>query len=319
MWQKLLLCLLFVYACATGFAQQTARSFTRETRYLLYLPEEYESDTSKQWPLMLFLHGSGERGTDIEKVKANGPPLLIEKGKKYPFIVVSPQCDNPMGWDQNDLYFLLQDLKKQYRVDADRVYLTGLSMGGFGSFRFAMQFPQEFAAVIPVCGGGDTATAWKLRHMGVWAFHGAKDDVVNPQQSIQMINAVKKDNPQARLTIYPEVKHDSWTAAYNTDSLYSWMLAHRRFRYKEIPVAEKVLSTLTGTYVNKTDTLFLVINEGKLLVKTNSNTSVVLRPASEKLFFINEETPVDVEFIKRGQQRGLIINADTKDEYKKVK
>lgn len=319
MWRKLFNCLLFILFSTAGLTQQTPRSFTRETRYLLFLPDGYESDTSKHWPLMLFLHGSGERGTDIEKVKVNGPPLLIEKGRKYPFIVVSPQCDNPFGWDPNELYLLLQDLKKQYRVDPDRVYLTGLSMGGFGSFKLAMDFPREFAAVIPVCGGGDTATAWKLRHMGVWAFHGAKDNVVMPEQSKRMIREIRKDNPQARLTIYPDAYHDSWTNAYNTDSLYSWMLSHSRFKYKEIPVGEKVLSTLAGTYVNKTDTLYLTANEGKLLVKTNRNNSVTLIPASEKLFFIDNETPVDVEFIKRGQEAGLIINADTRDEFKKVK
>lgn len=130
---------------------------------------------------------------------------------------------------------------------------------------------------------------------------------------------IRKDNPSARLTIYPDAMHDSWAQAYNADSLYDWMLAQRRFTYKDLPVGEKVLSTLAGTYVNKTDTLYLTVNEGKLLVKTNGNNSVVLRPASEKLFFIDNETPVDVEFIKRGQQAGLIINADTRDEYRKVK
>lgn len=318
MWRRLSISLLIVACAFLANAQQTTQRFTREVRYLLSLPDDYNSDTSHRWPMMLFLHGSGERGTDIEKVKVNGPPLLVEKGKKYPFIVVSPQCDSPFGWDPNELYLLLQDLKKQYRVDRDRIYLTGLSMGGYGSFKLAMQFPQEFAAVIPVCGGGDTATAWKLRHMGVWAFHGAKDDVVLPEESKRMIAAVKKVNPEARLTIYPDANHNSWTQAYNTDSLYDWMLSQRRFTYKDKPVGEKVLSLLTGTYVNKKDTLVVTVGEGKLLVKTNRNNSVTLRPASENLFFIDEETPVDVEFIKKGKQEILLVNADTRDEFRKL-
>jgi predicted esterase len=318
MWSKLFSLLLIICSAITAHSQQTAQSFTRETRYLLYMPEGYDSDTSKQWPLMLFLHGSGESGTDVQKVKVNGPPMLVEQGKKYPFILVSPQADGRIGWDPIELYDLLTDLKKRYRVDKDRVYLTGLSMGGYGSWKLAAQFPQEFAAVIPICGGGDTSTAWRLRNIPVWAFHGAKDDVVLPKQSEDMIVAVRKTNPTARLTIYPEVKHDSWTKAYNTDSLYEWMLSKRRFVYKEKPVSPEILSTLAGTYVNKTDTLYITANAGKLLVKTNRNNSVTLRSVSEKLFFIEEELPVDVEFTQTGKRRGLIINGDTRDTFMKL-
>ncbi|MBO9657460.1 MAG: prolyl oligopeptidase family serine peptidase [Chitinophagaceae bacterium] len=318
MWSKLFSLLLIISSAITIHAQQTARSFYRETRYLLYLPDGYDSDTSKQWPLMLFLHGSGESGTDVQKVKVNGPPMLVEKGRKYPFILVSPQADGQIGWDPLELHYLLNDLKKQYRVDKDRVYLTGLSMGGYGAWKLAAQFPQEFAAVIPICGGGDTSTVWRLRNVPVWAFHGGKDDVVQPKQSEQMIAALRKSNPSARLTIYPEVKHDSWTQAYNTDSLYEWMLSKRRFVYKEKPVPADVLSTLTGTYVNKSDTLYITADAGKLLVKTNRNNSVTLRPVSEKLFFIQEELPVDVEFIQTGKRRGLIVNADTRDTFMKL-
>jgi predicted peptidase len=125
-----------------------------ETKYLLYLPEQYNSDTTRQWPVLLFLHGSGESGQDIEKVKLHGPPQLIESGKKFPFIVVSPQSDVPSGWDTDQLYKILQRVKRTYRVDASRIYLTGLSMGGYGTWALAMKYPDEFAAIAPVCGGG---------------------------------------------------------------------------------------------------------------------------------------------------------------------
>lgn len=318
MLRQLFICLLFVLSLQASYAQQTAEKYTRETRYLLYLPDGYGSDTSKRWPLMLFLHGSGESGTDIEKVKANGPPEMVSKGNKFPFIIVSPQSDGRFGWDANDLYYLLAGLKEKYRVDKDRVYLTGLSMGGYGSWSLAMKFPGEFAAVIPVCGGGDTATAWRLRHMAVWAFHGAKDDVVAPEESKRMIAAVRKTDPTARLTIFPEANHNSWTRAYNTDSLYAWMLSKRRFVYREVPVGKQVLENLSGTYVNKKDTLYLSPSDGKLLVKTNRNNSVILRAASDSLFFMEEEQPVDVEFIRRGKQAWLIVNADSRDEFRKL-
>ncbi|RYG40783.1 MAG: hypothetical protein EOO01_26580 [Chitinophagaceae bacterium] len=316
--RKTLIFFIIVVLSLKAQSQQTAEKFNRELRYLLYLPEGYSTDNSQRWPLMIFLHGSGESGTDLNKVKMHGPPALVEKGKKFPFIIVSPQSDGRFGWDPNELYYLLASLKEKYKVDKSRIYLTGLSMGGYGSWKFASTFPGEFAAIIPICGGGDTATAWKLRHIAVWAFHGAKDDVVLPEESKRMVKAVRYTNPSARLTIYPEANHNSWTEAYNTDSLYEWMLSKKKFMYKENPVKKEVLDELSGTYVSRRDTLVISPLEGKLQVKINRSNSVILRPASDSLFFINEEEPVDVEFIKKGKQRSLIVNADSRDEFRKL-
>ena len=127
-------------------AQQTAEKFIHETRYLLYLPEGYHQDTNHKWPLVMFLHGSGESGADLQKVKVHGPPKLVEQGRKFPFILVSPQSDVGSGWNTDQLYHLLLDLKKNKRVDDQRIYLTGLSMGGFGTWDLAMKHPEEFAA-----------------------------------------------------------------------------------------------------------------------------------------------------------------------------
>jgi predicted peptidase len=127
---------LFIFCCFSfiTYCQQTVQKLVTETPYLLYLPTAYNTDTLKRWPLLLFLHGSGESGYDVNKVKAHGPPQLVEQGKQFPFIVVSPQSEVPSGWDVDQLYKLLQGVKKNYRVDADRIYLTGLSMGGFGTW-----------------------------------------------------------------------------------------------------------------------------------------------------------------------------------------
>src|ERR1700712_525038 len=152
-------------------AQQTAQKFIQETQYLLSLPEGYDADTTRRWPLMIFLHGSGESGNDLEKVKAHGPPKLIAAGKKFPFIVISPQAaDESFGWEAETLFRLLLSIKQAYRVDEERIYLTGLSMGGFGTWALALKHPQEFAAIAPVCGGGDTTDSWKLRNIPVWCF-----------------------------------------------------------------------------------------------------------------------------------------------------
>ena len=185
-------------------AQQTHEQYIRPVNYLLYLPEGYLQDTLKKWPLLLFLHGSGERGNDLEKVKTHGPPKLIEQGKKFPFIVVSPQATSQEhGWSTADLYALLQNCKQQYRVDADRVYLTGLSMGGFGTWSLAIEHPEEFAAIVPICGGGDTTDVWKLRNTAVWCFHGAKDKNVPLAFSQKMIGALQAYNPLQNLPYIP--------------------------------------------------------------------------------------------------------------------
>ena len=123
--------------------------------YLLYLPEEYEADKKKKWPVMMFLHGAGERGDNIERVKVHGPPKLIEKGEKLPFIVVAPQCPKNKIWNNDSLLALLDHVLEVHRADANRVYLTGLSMGGFGTFNFGLSHPDRFAAIAPICGGGE--------------------------------------------------------------------------------------------------------------------------------------------------------------------
>ena len=220
----LLISLLAMFAVT--HAQQSAEKYVVETDYLLYLPEGYNAaDTITKWPLLLFLHGAGETGNDIEKVKIHGPAKLIEKGKKYPFIVVSPQT-RQYGWRNEQLMGLLGSLIEKYHVDTERLYLTGLSMGGFGTWSLSAAYPGVFAAIIPICGGGDTGTAFKLRNMPIWCFHGAKDDIVPLSRSQQMVDAVKKYNQDVQFTIYPEANHDSWTETYENDAIYEWLLKH---------------------------------------------------------------------------------------------
>lgn len=199
--------------------------------YLLYLPAGY-GEKDQQWPLMLFLHGAGERGSDVNKVKVHGPPKLIEQGKDFPFIVVSPQCPSGIWWPEllDTLKALLDEIEAKYDVDPSRVYLTGLSMGGFGSWSLACDQPERFGAVAPICGGGQWFLGDRLKNTPVWAFHGAKDSVVPLELSEKMVDAVKRAGGDAKLTVYPEAGHDSWTESYNNPKLYDWLLSHRTNR-----------------------------------------------------------------------------------------
>lgn len=200
---------------------------TLRCRYLLYLPDGYDQKQQK-WPMILFLHGIGERGDDLEKVKKHGPPKLIEQGKKFPFIVVSPQCPEGQWWSPEVLINLLDEIVDRYAVDTDRIYLTGLSMGGFGTWDLACLYSERFAAIAPICGGGRGFMADRLKSVPVWAFHGAKDNLVPLRESEEMVQAVNAFGGNAKLTVYPDAYHDSWTETYNNQELYDWFLRHRR-------------------------------------------------------------------------------------------
>lgn len=195
-------------------------------QYLLYVPEE----ASKQnVPLVLFLHGGGEGGSDIEKVKKNGLPKLISEGKSFPFIVVSPQ--NPSEtqfWDDQQLIRLLDELEADLPVDRSRVYLTGLSRGGYGAWRLAIQNADRFAALVPICGGGPVPYARKLKDVPTWVFHGAQDPVIPLVESQRMVDAIQAVGGNVKFTVYPEAKHDAWTETYNNPDLYEWLLKQRR-------------------------------------------------------------------------------------------
>jgi predicted peptidase len=195
--------------------------------YLLYLPPDYEQKES--WPLILFLHGAGERGDDLELVKKHGPPKVVERGKPLPFIVVSPQC--PLGgwWSskQLELTALLDEIEAKYKIDKDREYLTGLSMGGFGTWSLAGYSPKRFAAIVPICGGGEVLLRRGLGDMPIWVFHGAKDPVVGLKRSEDLVAALKW-NKHLKFTVYPDALHDSWTETYNNPQLYEWLLSHKR-------------------------------------------------------------------------------------------
>lgn len=194
--------------------------------YQLHLPQGY-SPIGTRWPLMIFLHGSGERGSDIERVKVHGPPKVADRDPNFPFVLVSPLLPAEQDWDGAKLNALLAASLKSLRVDPTRVYLTGLSRGGHATWRWAAAEPWRFAAIAPVAGRGDPATACTLARLPVWAFHGDRDDVVIPEGSFVMARAIRACGGQPRLTIYPDLGHNSWDPAYDEPALYLWLLSHR--------------------------------------------------------------------------------------------
>jgi predicted peptidase len=214
-------------------SRQVGKHFEKEIKvkvelnYLLYLPKGYAKG-DKAWPLVLFLHGAGERGNDLEKVKIHGPPKLVAAGKDFPFILVSPQASR-FGWDPRTLNALLDDLVAKYKVDKDRIYVTGLSMGGMGTWALAASRPDRFAAIIPICGVGNPRDARKLKDLPIRIFQGGMDPVVRPETARRMLRALKDAGAKdVELKIYPEAGHDSWTQTYDDPKTFKWLLKQKR-------------------------------------------------------------------------------------------
>jgi predicted peptidase len=199
--------------------------------FLLYLPRDYTSKETN-WPVMLFLHGRGESAGPLSIVAKWGPPRLAER-ENLGYILVSPQCPQKESWaqpgQQELLLKLLDHILEHYKTDKDRIYLTGLSMGGYGSWRLAADHPERFAAVVPICGAGKPEDAEKLKELPIWVFHGTEDKAVPFQRSVEMVEAIRKaGGEKIRFTSLEYIGHNSWEAAYNTPELYEWLNKQKR-------------------------------------------------------------------------------------------
>jgi predicted peptidase len=221
-------------------------------RYRLLLPYNY--DASKKYPLILFLHGAGERGNDNEKQLVHGAKLFLKEDirKDYPAIIVFPQCPANSFWSNVDFKMdngertfsfqeageptiamklaqeLLMNIMQTFPVIKKKVYVGGLSMGGMGTFEIVRRNPKLFAAAIPICGGANIATAPALKKTKWWVFHGAKDDVVSPKLSEDMVNALKEVKASVKFTLYPNANHNSWDSAFAEPDLLSWLFTQKR-------------------------------------------------------------------------------------------
>jgi acetyl esterase/lipase len=196
--------------------------------YLIDLPREYSAEPGKRWPLILFLDNGAHRGNNLHWVRQSGLAGVIDRGKQLPAIVVSPQCPAGEPWNNQVLAGLLDEISANYRVDPDRVSITGISLGGDAAWSFALAYPGRLAAIVPIAGAGDPADAARLKSLPIWAFHGVKDDVVPVSQTIEMVEAVRQAGGHPQMTLFPDAAHDAWDQAYADDALYTWLLAQKR-------------------------------------------------------------------------------------------
>ena len=205
-----------------NFEKEISKSV--KLNYLLYLPSEYQKE--KKWPLLIFLHGNGAQD-DINLIREYGPPKLIEEGRDFPFICLAPQLPGDVHWDPDALYALTNEVIKTYAVDERRVYITGLSRGGFGTWEFAVSYPSLFAAVAPVCARGISGIE-RIKDVAIWIFHGELDPGVPVQDSKWLYQELIAVNANVRITIYPDLGHNIWDRVYNDDLFWAWLLNQKK-------------------------------------------------------------------------------------------
>ncbi|CAG0928326.1 hypothetical protein TFLX_00845 [Thermoflexales bacterium] len=225
------------YSIALDVVGTNGLTRTATISYLLYLPGAYGQDPQQPWPLVLFLHGSDVWGNDPQALIASGLPRLLTTTLDFPAIVLSPQAPEEVVWWGAELDLvraLLDHVQANYAVDAKRIYLTGLSMGGFGAWAVAIQQPQRFAALAPIAGGWDSErdivprNICALQAVPIWVFHGEQDDIVLPKKAQLLVNALKQCGVEVRFTLYPDAKHrESFERAYADPELYTWMFAQQ--------------------------------------------------------------------------------------------
>jgi hypothetical protein len=228
--KKLFYLLAFLFVCSHAKSQKDStpvKSKYPKYHYLLYLPQQYDSDDARHWPLIIYLHGKSACGTDLGKVKRYGLPFFTDRGMSLDAIAVSPQCPEGKNWtSENWLNPILKELTTKYHIDTTRIYLTGMSLGGFGTWDLAIKYPHRFAAIAPLCGGGNPRLVGAIKEVPVWAFHGDHDQLVPINRSKEMIEALRKCGGYPKFTILKGFPHDIHRM-YGDPNLYKWMLQYR--------------------------------------------------------------------------------------------
>lgn len=223
---------LAIEACSgqPNLIENQFETVSREAlRYYLYFPEDYQQNTSEEFPLLLFLHGGGEAGGRLENLQSGGPPKMIVQGKQFPFLILAPQHPHKkMLWNTRAVMQLLEHVISDHRIDQKRIYLSGLSRGGAAAWEMVVQYPNTFAALAVVCGMSPLPYAsWINIDMPIWVFHGAEDRVIPLSESEAMVDKLRKLGYDVKFTKYPDVGHNAWDLAFETDSLYTWLMQQR--------------------------------------------------------------------------------------------
>jgi hypothetical protein len=210
----------------TGLEKKLGRS--KDYLRAVNIPDNYDENPHQRWPLLLFLHGTYECGEDLTKLHDQGPLGAINRGHSLPFVVVSPLCPKGQSWNPEKLIRLIDQIEAAYRIDPARIYVTGLSMGGFSTFDLAACYPERFAAAAPLSAGENPDIVDRLKTVPLWIFHGAEDKIVSPRSSIEIARRLEKLGSEVKLTIYPGVGHEGWDKTYDNPALYNWFLGHSR-------------------------------------------------------------------------------------------
>lgn len=197
--------------------------------YLFYMPKEYFSDRYEKRPLVLFLHGKGERGKDLNLLKRQGLPKMIDSGKDFPFFMISPQITEDRNeWPAEMIHDIVMKIADEYPVDRNRIYVTGISMGGFGTWEIGAKFPDTFAAAAPVCGWGSASKVCRMKDIPVWTFHNQGDSVVPVRETLEIAERLERCGGNVQKTVYPKNSHDAWTETYSSPVFMEWLLSQKK-------------------------------------------------------------------------------------------
>jgi len=312
--------LMFSMGMSVSRAQQQEQSMALYIHYLLYIPKELPANGS--YPLMLYLHGSGQRGNYLNLLKIVGPPSFLDEKSDFPFVVVSPQCPENRYWNTDDLLDLLDHIEATLPIDKNRIYVTGLSMGGFGTWSLAQAAPDRFAAIAPICGGGNLENICIMRDVPVWAFHGKLDPDVPYTESERLIERLKEYGSDVKLTLYPDAGHDAWTTTYENKELYDWLLS--KSKNGSLP-DEKILESYCGRYkYSDVDTMQVIYEYKYLYIKSSGgNPKLLLSPITNTKFkirgSINGESEMYFNRTQEGKVEGFTLGRCDLTCYPKIK
>jgi acetyl esterase/lipase len=338
----------------TGFLNRKIELHGVTYRFQVYLPEDWRRDDHKQWPIILFLHGRGERGSEgMWQTQIGLPQAVRDHPERWPFIIVMPQCPLPAYWTDPDMLAMamaaLDQEATEFHADPERTYLSGLSLGGYGAWELARLRPQRWAAVAISSSGIFWSYAperWQqvstlpaeyahaLGHTPVWLFHGTEDNVVPARESELMFEAIKAAGGRVRLWLYQGLKHDCWTSAYNEPELPRWLLTHRTSNLEPSAFAERLiiplhpppikllpaqLDALTGDYFDRNGHREVtVFRQGDLLYEKNRYGEISeIAPESPSMFFYPNGSSIPRLTFERdpqGHVTALVLHDDRHEE-----
>ena len=233
--------LIQLHACKPGKPKQQPKP---DYHYLIYIPEGYDSIQQKNWPIIIYLHGKSAGGNNLNKVKRYGIPFFIDRGMKFNAIVVSPQCPSGKNWTTENWFEpFYKELSSKYRIDSTRIYLTGMSMGAFGTWDLGIKYPNRFATLMPLCGGGKPQEVCAIKDVPIWVFHGNQDSIVPIRRSNEMVKALRKCGGNPKYTVLKGKGHDIHRQ-YADQGIYDWMMHYTNNRLLT-PVSRKAQKTDT--------------------------------------------------------------------------